>query len=326
MVKIETRLNTGANALRVLVASILGLLAVQPCLGQSNVLQGDTNSTMIQGGMNSTMVQGNIDQAGGPVNILFLIDASYSMKEKFGGGDRKMGAAKQVLEEAITRIPADVNLGLRVFGQSFSGAPEIDCRQTSILVPLGAHNRNGLIQAIRTIQPSGLTPLEFALRQAAEVDFAGAVGSKLIILVSDGRDTCGGDPCRFISLLPRYGIKLKVDVVGLLIHDKQAQEQLHCLAETSGGKYFDANSAGDLIQSVAHSVDKAISGKVIMKPKVPVPAEESGRDPGKDAGRDANLNAAPGGLIPNIGQPGTVPVVPVPNSAAPTAVPTSKPH
>ncbi|HEY9757138.1 MAG TPA: VWA domain-containing protein [Oculatellaceae cyanobacterium] len=248
-------------------------LAVSPALAQS-YLQGDTSSTYLQSGANSSLLQGGVDRE--PINILFLIDASYSMKEKFGGTERKMNAAKQVIEQAILRIPPDVSVGLRVFGQSFSEVIQIDCRQTALLVPLGAHNRAGLIQAVRTIQPAGLTPLETALRMCAEEDFNNVAGSKIIILISDGRDTCGGDPCKFISLLPRYGIKLKVDVVGLSLHDKGAQEELHCVAESSGGRYFDANNIGELIQSVSRSVDKAISGKIIVKPKTEVPPANSG--------------------------------------------------
>jgi Ca-activated chloride channel family protein len=234
--------------------------------GGGRFLQGDTRSSLVQGAVEDT----------GPVNILFLVDASYSMKEKFGSGERKMNAAKQVLESALTRIPGDVNIGLRVFGQTYMGAPQADCQQTALLVSLGSHNRNALIQAIRTIQPAGLTPLEFALRTCAEEDFSRVPGSKTIILISDGEESCGGDPCRFIRQLPSFGIKLKLDVVGLqLKNNRRAQEQLHCVAESSGGKYYDANSVDDLIDSVSRSVDKAISGKVIIKPKPPAPSSSN---------------------------------------------------
>jgi hypothetical protein len=256
----------------------LGMTAGSAAFAQSVPTQGDASTTYLQSGANSSLLQGGAEHD--PISILFLIDASYSMKEKFGSTERKMNAAKQVIEQAILRIPADVNVGLRVFGQTFNELLEIDCRQTALLVPLGSHNRAALIKAVRTIQPAGLTPLETALRMAAEEDFNGVVGSKIIILISDGRDTCGGDPCKFISLLPRYGIKLKVDVVGLSLHDKGAQAELHCVAESSGGKYFDANNIGELIQSVTHSVDKAISGKIIIKPKTDSPSAYGAVAPG----------------------------------------------
>lgn len=228
--------------------------------------KSSAQSTALSGGTVSTFLPGNIERESGPINILFVLDCSYSMKEKFGGDEKKMIAAKQVLESALTRIPNDVNLGLRVFGQGFSNMPDADCRATQLVVPLGTHNRNAIIQRVRQIEPFGMTPLEFALRRAAEDDFRGMTGPKTIILISDGADTCGGDPCAFISMLPRYGIRIKVDVVGLdLKRDPRARYQLNCVAETSGGHYYDANSAGDLIDSVSHSIDKAISGRVLPK-------------------------------------------------------------
>ena len=106
------------------------------------------------------------------------------------------------------------------------------------------------------------------MKQAVEDDFRGAVGTKVIILISDGADTCDGHPCKFIEQLPKYGIKLKIDVVGLDLKEQNAKEQLNCIAESSGGKFYAANTAGDLIKSVSTSVDRAISGRVIMHPKM----------------------------------------------------------
>ena len=111
-----------------------------------------------------------------------------------------------------------------------------------------------------------MTPLAFALQQAARFDFSGVSGQKVIILISDGADTCGGDPCRLISMLPAYGIKIKIDVVGLdLKKDHAARQQLNCITEASGGKYYDANSAEQFIGSVTESVNTAISGRVLPK-------------------------------------------------------------
>jgi hypothetical protein len=248
---------------------------------QSTTLQTGTQSTSLQTGTQSAMIQTGIERQGGPVNILIVLDCSYSMKEKLGGQVQKLEAAKQVLQSALARIPSDVNLGLRVFGQGFAGGglsmiPGIDCRQTALLVPLGQGNRRSIIEKARNLKPYGLTPLEYALRQAAEDDFAGVQGSKTLILITDGADTCNGNPCRFIQELPTYGIKLKVDVVGLdMKHDHSARAQLNCISEGSGGKYFDANTAAELIESISNSVNKAISGRVISKPGTSVKNSET---------------------------------------------------
>jgi hypothetical protein len=248
---------------------------------QSTTLQTGTDSTLLQTGTQSTLIQGNVEHQGGPINILFLLDCSYSMKEKLGGGVQKMEAAKQVLQEALSRIPADINVGLRVFGQGmgsgFAGFdnPFVDCRMTALLVPMGVGNRRSIIEKVRNMRPYGMTPLEFALHQAAEDDLSACKGQKVLILISDGCDTCGGDPCRFIRQLPMLGIKLKADVVGLDIHDRRSRNELNCVADSSGGKYYDANTAAQLIESVSKSVNTAISGRVLPKPGTPATNTET---------------------------------------------------
>lgn len=240
---------------------------------QNTMLQTGTVGTMIQSGTNSSLIQGGVLKDAGPVNILILLDCSYSMKENLERGMQKMDAAKMVLQQALARVPADVNLGLRVFGQGYTGDPSMDCKQSALLVPLGQGNRRSIIERTRQVHPYGLTPLEYALRQAAENDLQGLNGPKTLILISDGADTCGGNPCEFIKQLPRLGIKLKVDIVGLSLKNRPddilARNQLNCITEQSGGKYYDANTAAQLIESISASVNKAISGRVIIKPGTP---------------------------------------------------------
>jgi Mg-chelatase subunit ChlD len=239
---------------------------------QSTMLQAGSKSTLLEGGTKGAIIQGGVEHIREKLNILFLLDCSRSMKEKFSSADpsseEKMEAAKKVLEESLVKIPEDINIGLRTFGQGFSASNASDCRQTALLVPLGLGNRDAIRDRVKAIKAFGLTPLEYALKQAVEDDFRGSVGTKVIILISDGADTCDGHPCEFISQLPNYGIKLKVDVVGLDLKEQNAKKQLDCIAESSGGKFYDANTAGDLIKSVSTSVDRAISGRVIMHPKI----------------------------------------------------------
>jgi Ca-activated chloride channel family protein len=238
---------------------------------QSTTLHTGTESALIQGGTKSALIQGQVNEETGPINVLFLVDCSYSMKEGLGlGGSQKMEAAKQVLENALVRIPTDINLGLRVFGQSFSNDPYIDCQQSALLVPIGQGNRRAIIERVRQVHPFGLTPLTYALMQA-ERDFHGMPGTKTIILISDGAETCGGNPCEYIKRLAQMGIKMKIDIVGMgLKHEFSARNQLNCIASASGGKYYDANTAAELVDSISQSVSKAISGRIISHPSKPL--------------------------------------------------------
>lgn len=253
--------------------------------GQSSVLQsgaGNTtlnvgvDSTLLQGGTQGALLQAGVEREGAPANVLFLIDSSQSMKEEIKVGsdsgrekEKKMEAAKKVLEMALSRIPNEVNLGLRVFGNGFRG-DYTDCQQSTLLVPVGRNNRRAIIESVRGMAPYGLTPLTYALMQA-EQDLRYCVGPKTVILISDGAETCGGDPCAYIDRLSRIGVKMKIDIVGLgLRRDHEAQDQLNCIAQKSGGKYYDANTSAELVNSITNSVRSALSGKVLTKLKTPL--------------------------------------------------------
>ncbi len=274
---------------------------------QSTMLQTGTQSTTLQGGAYGTILQGGATRQGGPVSILILVDASRSMSEPIKGGlgtimglssakdTQKMDAAKVVLENTLARIPLDINLGLRVFGQSFNNDTE-DCFQTALLVPVGKNNRRIIRDAVGSLKPFGLTPLTYALFKARE-DLAPIDGTKTIILISDGVDTCGRDPCDAIRQLEARGIHIKIDIVGVgLARDPNAKQQLNCISEASGGKFYDANTAGELLDSITTSVKQAIQGKVItrMKPATP-PQDEQQQSAPSDQNNDQQ-----GGEVPMV--------------------------
>lgn len=233
---------------------------------QSTTLSTGTQSTTLQGGTLGTMIKARAVKKAKPVTILFLFDSSLSMKDKIGRDKhgnkiQKIDAAKQMMQKALMKIPPGVKLGLRVFGQLSRG--QLECRATALLVPPGTGNRGAIIRRVRRIKPTGLTPLTYALYQAAEYDLRRIKGKKTIILITDGVDTCGKNPCSYIKTLAMKGISLKVDVVGLDIRRDGAKKKLDCIAKNSGGKYYDADTAAKLIDSVSASVSRAISGQVI---------------------------------------------------------------
>jgi Mg-chelatase subunit ChlD len=286
-----------------------------------NVLQGGTGNTTLQVGTESTLLQtgttgallqAGVEREGAPANVLFLIDSSQSMKEKIKVGaadagrseEKKMEAAKKVLEQALSRIPNEVNLGLRVFGNGFRG-DFTDCQQSTLLVPIGKNNRRAIIESVRNMAPYGLTPLTYALMQA-EADLRYCNGPKTVILISDGAETCGGDPCAYIDRLSRIGVKMKVDIVGLgLRRDKDAQEQLNCIAQKSGGKYYNADTSADLVDSITNSVKSAISGKVLTKITTPA-MNDKGKIPA-DFAMPKDPNKLPADLAPIPSQDSTNP-------------------
>lgn len=245
---------------------------------QGTLLRTGTEGAMLQTGTQNTMIQAGVEHQAQPLNIEILIDCSQSMKEGLGGPlspghEEKMNAAKKVLEQTMQNIPSDVNVGLRVFGQSFTNDPYVDCQQTALLVPIGNHNRRSIVERVSQIRPFGLTPLTYALREAGN-DLMDVNGLKQIILISDGAETCGQDPCAMVRYLTSHGINMKIDIVALGIRrsDYTARDQLNCIANQTGGKYYDANTTAELVDSIRQAVKQAVgeakvSGKVLTKLK-----------------------------------------------------------
>lgn len=205
--------------------------------------------------------------------VLIVFDASGSMEEKMNG-ETRIHIAKRVLEDVLLKAPQDINLGLRVYGSSVPrGNPSLDCFDSKLVVIPGTNNRRSVISEIYKILPRGFTPITYSLSQALQ-DIAPYEGEKSIILISDGLETCGGDPCELAQTISLSGIDLKIDVVGFGVSDDpQAQNQLMCIATSTMAKYFQANNASDLTKGLTDSINQSVTGKIITM--ISAPAEKS---------------------------------------------------
>ena len=103
---------------------------------------------------------------------------------------------------------------------------------------------------VETFEPTGWTPLALALEAAAS-DFApgGESVTNAIIMVTDGEETCGGDPCAVAGALHAADIALTTHVVGFALTDEQ-HEAVRCIAEEGGGQLFTAEDADSLSEAV----------------------------------------------------------------------------
>ncbi|MFG1820496.1 VWA domain-containing protein [Kribbella sp. NPDC049174] len=176
--------------------------------------------------------------------LVLVLDSSGSMKEPAGDGQTKIAAARTALTKVVTKLPAEAEVGLRVYGATvFKRTQPGACTDTQLTVPIGTNNRPQLQAAIAKYKPYGETPIGYALQQAAKD--LGATGQRTIVLVSDGEATCAPDPCVVAQSIAKQGIDLKIDVVGFRVGGK-ARSQLQCVAREGRGDYYDADSTIDL--------------------------------------------------------------------------------
>jgi hypothetical protein len=184
------------------------------------------------------------------VAIELILDTSGSMLEEIEPGVTRMDVAKEVVRALVTdHLPAGVPVALRVFGT------EPDSCDTELRVPLQPLDPEAMAATIDGIELVNLvnTPLGAALDQVAN-DLAGADGPKIVVLVTDGEETCGGDPRGAIERLVAQGIDVHVNIVGFALDDEELKREFQRWARIGNGQYIDAGNAEELDEAMRRAV------------------------------------------------------------------------
>lgn len=173
-------------------------------------------------------------------NVEILLDASGSMSAKEGGKTR-MEAAKEAIQAFAESLPKEANVSLRVYGHKGSGKDsdkELSCKSSDLVYTLQPYDASKMQSALNQFKPAGWTPIALALQQAQQdlSSFKGEKNTNLIYLVSDGIETCGGDPVEVAKQLAGSDITPIVNVIGLGV-DGEGQQQLKAVAQATGGQF-----------------------------------------------------------------------------------------
>ncbi|SDN20842.1 Ca-activated chloride channel family protein [Streptomyces sp. cf386] len=186
-----------------------------------------------------------------------VLDVSGSMRARDIDGQSRMAAAKQAFNEVLDATPEEVQLGIRTLGADYPGDDrKTGCKDTAQLYPVGPLDRTEAKAAVATLAPTGWTPIGPALLKAAD-DLDGGEGSKRIVLISDGEDTCAPlDPCEVAREIAAKGIGLTIDTLGLVPNTKM-RRQLSCIAEATGGTFTSVEHTEELTDKVNQLVDRA---------------------------------------------------------------------
>lgn len=224
---------------------------------------------------------------GSNLYIEYILDASGSMLEPIGG-QSKLAVARAVLATHLRAQPIDTNFGLRVYGHRVHYTDTSrSCQDVELVAPILPGQGERIAAWLATMQAQGMSPVGLALHQAAG-DFEMVAGrDNRIVLISDGKETCGIDPCQEVERLQAQGLHVIVHVIGLNL-DAEAQTQLQCVARQSGGQYQDARSPGDL----QGALDKVSQPQPAAPPSTPEPPAASTVS-GPSPTRRSSATAAP---------------------------------
>jgi hypothetical protein len=189
-------------------------------------------------------------EPGSTVNVELVLDSSGSMAERIGSESR-MQIAKRVLRDVIEAIPErpGVNVGFRIYGHRGNnterGRP-VSCRSSELLVPIDGVDKEAILEQVDAARPTGWTPLAYSIGRAAG-DFEHALEGVVnaVVLVTDGLETCGGDPCAVSGALHASDVQLVTHVVSFA-QSRQERQVLRCVAENGGGMLLGADNADQL--------------------------------------------------------------------------------
>lgn len=189
--------------------------------------------------------------------VELVLDVSGSMRTRDIDGGSRMAAAKQAFDEVLDATPQDVQLGIRTLGANYPGNDrKVGCKDTAQLYPVGPLNRTDAKTAVATLQPTGWTPIGPALLKAAD-DLNGGSGTRRIVLITDGEDTCQPlDPCEVAREIAAKGVGMTIDTLGL-VPDAKTRDQLSCIADATGGTYTDVRHKQELTSRVGQLVHRA---------------------------------------------------------------------
>lgn len=168
--------------------------------------------------------------------VLFIFDASQSMYANWEGGTR-MDIAKNLLSNMLDSLRGQdkVEVGLRVYGHQRPVPPQ-DCRDTRLEVGFGLHKIDQIQARLKTLRPKGTTPIANAL-EAGAYDFPKCDDCRnIIVLITDGIEECGGDPCAVSRLFQEKKIILKPFIIGIGLSEEH-KKSFECV-----GTFYDAKS------------------------------------------------------------------------------------
>lgn len=201
-------------------------------------------------------------------DFVLILDASGSMNDRLADGSSKWQAAQRAAADLVRSVPEGRKLSLIVYGRD----AQRKCQAIDVVKPLSVLERNDkqeLVRYLEALKAVGHTPIANSLKVAGR-ELEASTGLASIVLITDGMESCHGDPAAEAArLLARFpNLRGGINVIGFCLGDKEAR-QVEAIAKAGHGEYYDAQTAGELVASV-RKVERA----VIKAPVVEVVVEE----------------------------------------------------
>lgn len=191
--------------------------------------------------------------------ILFILDGSGSMKQKYDKTS-KFETAKQLLFKLIDSVEhknPNVEFAVRVFGLQYPSSMR-NCKDSKLLVPFAKNNASKIFAELGKVTPQGMSPIAWSIQQGAS-DFPDDAHSlNSIVLITDGEETCGGDPCKTSKDLSAKRISLKPFIIGLNV-DSSSYQKFKCI-----GTFFNTNSEASFYNAIGVIIKQTLNTTTVQ--------------------------------------------------------------
>ncbi|QTD56909.1 vWA domain-containing protein [Parasphingorhabdus cellanae] len=180
--------------------------------------------------------------------VIIAIDASGSMAGRVGN-QTKMEAAKAAAIDYTSSLSDDVEVGLIAFGHrgnNSESGKEKSCSAVETVYAVGGVDKQRVAAALTEFDATGWTPLGSAIESAGRSFKPSNIpGGQVVYVVSDGKETCGGDPISAARKLHRSDVQAVVNIIGFDLAASD-REQLKAVATAGGGEFLEVDTPSEL--------------------------------------------------------------------------------
>jgi Ca-activated chloride channel homolog len=184
-------------------------------------------------------------------DAMIVFDASKSMDASDGNtsGLRRIDSVRGALAKVLPRVARERRLGLMTYGP---GKSPDSCANVTLDLPPAPNTAGPIMARINALRPDGRTPLTTAVRMAAET-LAYWRKPVTIVLVTDGEESCRGDPCALARELKTDGVRVTVHIISYKVKDSLGSDEVfhsQCLPDTTGGLYVATETLDELVAAL----------------------------------------------------------------------------
>jgi hypothetical protein len=175
------------------------------------------------------------------------------------GTKSEMQIAQEAVKNYTSKLGSNINLSLVVYGHRGSNQEKdkvISCKGVEEVFALGQGESVAISNAVDKLAPTGYTPIAGALEKTGKIlaDYPALRYKNVALIISDGQETCGGDPAEQAERLYESEIELVTNVIGFDVGGA-AEAELTDIAFSGGGEYYDVSYEAEMITALNQFAD-----------------------------------------------------------------------